>query len=129
MRSYSFKCFTLEDLEFWARATHLVEAIPDTMDKPIRCHEVARAVGRILDLPVVDGHYGAVDHSWLMTRTRSNKPKILDVYSVGRLPQVQLLVLDPGTSHTTIFRPGPYRTDIRNDVVEHMVGFFLVESL
>jgi hypothetical protein len=70
----------------------------------------------------VDGHYGAVNHSWLMTKT-PHAPKILDVYSVGRLPQVQLLVIAPATLHTQLFRPGPDRTDIRTAVVDRMVQF------
>lgn len=57
----------------------------------IRCHELARAVGKLLRLRVVDGYvveqFGIGDHSWLLTPAGN----ILDVYAVARLPVVQLV--------------------------------------
>lgn len=74
-------------------------------------NERPRAVGAVengIDLTVADGVCGGVQHSWLWTRepsaaelkwwrTRSSgwfhatRPRILDVYAVGKLPQVQLV--------------------------------------
>lgn len=83
----------------------MVAAVPDgdhLLGKPIRCHEMARAVGRILDLPVVDGVCGAVQHSWLTIKAHQDPTErefILDVYAVGRLPPVQLVDTFGGCLH------------------------------
>jgi hypothetical protein len=61
-----------------------------------RCHELAHAVGEVLGLPVQDGYYEGINHSWLWTRPlpklpAPSLPNILDVYVPGELPQVQLI--------------------------------------
>lgn len=61
-----------------------------------RCHELAHAVGEVLGMPVQDGHYQGLNHSWLWTRPlpklpAPSLPNILDVYVPGELPQVQLI--------------------------------------
>ena len=57
----------------------------------LRCHEIARAVGGLLGLPVVDGvcltSLGVMEHSWL----RLPGYTILDVYTPDRIPMVQLV--------------------------------------
>jgi hypothetical protein len=83
----------------------------------MRCHEVARIVGLLLDLPVVDGKYGAVDHSWLILNAYRSKACILDVYSVGSLPMVQLRDASiPGADK--LYRHGDLRTDIHQKIVD-----------
>lgn len=97
----------------------------------IRCHELARAVGRILELPVSDGRYGVrgllrVDHSWLRVGNWHNwyDTKILDVYVPGALPQVQLLVYGSHTLPTReLYHQGVEyeRTDINEAFVDRLV--------
>lgn len=99
----------------------------------VRCHELARAVGRVLVLPVQDGYYGFVDHSWLWTEEidpegplndRLGFPDILDVYAVGSLPMVRLVsarhtaLPHVGWSYRPSVRP---RDDVSEEVVKHMI--------
>lgn len=92
----------------------------------VRCHELVRAVAIILGWDakkrVADGWYGMVEHSWLWTQDRekySAPPNILDVYAVGRLPQVQLI--HSTTNLPFEYRRGAIRTDIRRSVVKRLV--------
>lgn len=85
MDGYAFTVFTRDDRELLRQAIEIVSLLPE--DSRLRCHEVARIVGQILKLDVVDGHYGLVQHSWCMTPARF----VLDPYCVGRLPMVQLV--------------------------------------
>ena len=130
MRGYSESViFTCEEQELYDKATRLVESFDEKKFETIRCHELARAVGQRLGLPVQDGHYGFVDHSWLWTRPlgetmgRVGFPNILDVYSVGQLPMVRLV----DGQHTSLphvgwaYRPDKDRDDVRTDVVEQLV--------
>jgi len=85
----------------------------------LRCHELARAILSILDedpinLEVVDGHCGPVEHSWL----RYGDGLIIDAYAPGRLPAVQ--IVDPLVGSG--YRPGPERRDIRHAVVARLVA-------
>lgn len=119
MKSYSeSEVFSAREVSLLQVATALVESFPSTdyLRRPLRCHEVARAVGELLHLQVQDGFYGFVDHSWLWTSPldtsrvvgRLGFPNILDPYSVGSLPMVRLV--DGG--HTGLphvgwaYRPG-----------------------
>lgn len=81
-------------------ATFLVGGIQERQPE-IRCHELAVAVRQLI-LEEIDGlivglytgTYGAVEHSWLGVAPTGTWPRdqaILDVYAVGRLPQVQLV--------------------------------------
>ncbi len=90
------------------RAKEIVATLPEGL----RCHEVVRIVNVMLDSfgLVVDGHYGMVDHSWLVIPNYTNTKVILDCYAVGRLPPVQLVTGDVGLG--VDYRPGPERTDI-----------------
>lgn len=111
-------------------ARHLLELaqmavafLPDSIDpETIRCHELARALTQ--QLPgmhrLVDGRYGQVDHSWIELPL-GGAGYILDVYAVGRLPQVQLLQKHPFLEAVTaLYKPGSPRNDIRRNVVEAM---------
>lgn len=134
MISYSqTNVFTGEELSLLHKATALVEKITDDGSE-IRCHELARAVGEVLQLEVADGQYGFVEHSWLWTTSfpkdlhegqlHGDFPNILDVYSVGQLPIVRLVSCDhPQLPHLGWgYRPSfTKRTDIRHSVVSHLV--------
>lgn len=123
MKGYSAtEIFAQFEQALLRRAEALVAAVDDPSGD-VRCHELARAVGRILDLPVEDGAYGACDHSWLVIRPDMfASPCILDVYAVGRLPIVQLVdarqILQP---HFSAYQKREPRDDIREDVVERLV--------
>jgi len=102
MDSYSEKdVFSSREMSLFRVSTAIVAAFPssDYQDRPLRCHEVARALGGLLQLEVQDGFYGFVDHTWLWTsplRTdrlvgRIGFPNILDPYSVGSMPPVRLV--------------------------------------
>lgn len=133
MRGYSAREIFSADLTvLFERATILVDRLTDHDE--VRCHELARAVGEVLELPpkcVQDGYYGFVEHSWLwvpappgVTLTkRLGWPHILDVYAVGQLPQVRLL--DCGSTALPhvgwSYRPDSPRTDIDENVVKSLV--------
>lgn len=143
MKSYSEReIFTVGELELLRRAERLVAVLPEDTDpsrhhESVRCHELARAVGRVLGLQHQDGYYGFVDHTWLWTskfetnalnrESRLGFPNILDVYSVGSLPMVRLV---DGT-RTQLphvgwsYRPGKEREDIDGEAVERMVAIML----
>lgn len=88
MRSFALTVFRADEILLLQQAVTIVDCLPhDDTHTKLRCHEVARIVGTILRLDVIDGHYGAVDHSWCLTPRK----RILDPYCVGRLPQVQLV--------------------------------------
>ncbi len=137
MKSYSEReVFEARELAILKRATELVALVEDERFAfVIRCHELARAVGRILRLPHEDGKYtvlperttesgtvkreGGVDHSWLLVERerRTEAPSILDVYAVGQMPQVQLCASALTVPHHRQFVPGPERADIDEDAV------------
>ena len=112
-------------------ASKAVAAVPDGADPDrIRCHELARAVAETLEksgkisasLEVVDGKYGSVEHSWVHLSIDLRERYILDVYAVGRLPQVQLLELHPLLEEVRALNTwGLPRGDVRKDVVQRMV--------
>lgn len=123
MKSYSEReVFEPHELTVLKRATELVANVDDEhFTFVIRCHELARAVGRILLLPHEDGKYtvlperrGGVDHSWLLVARESRReaPSILDVYAVGQLPMVQLCASALTVPHHRQFEPGRERDDI-----------------
>jgi hypothetical protein len=121
--------FTPREVALFERARAYVHAL-DESRPTLRCHELARAVGLLLDLPHQDGFYGFVDHSWLWTEPlpskligRINFPNVLDVYSVGSLPMVRLV----DGKHTSLphvgwaYRPGEERKDIDMHLVHNLV--------
>ena len=128
MKAYSeLEIFSETEVRLFRRAQGLVSVLGDLPD--IRCHELARAVGLLLDLPHQDGFYGFVDHTWLWTRPivrtvgRIGFPHVLDVYSVGQLPMVRLV----DGEHTQLphvgwaYRPGEERKDIQMNIVHDLV--------
>jgi hypothetical protein len=134
VKGYSVKeIFSWQEQETLKMATKMVESLDEQSIKgEIRCHELARAVGKLLGLEHCDGFYGFVDHTWLWTKPldparvitpRMYFPNILDVYSVGSLPQVRLV----DCNHTSLphigwgYRPGIKREDINEDLVSVLV--------
>lgn len=139
MKSYSaLEIFSERELGLLERASRMVAALPEVAGRItmpptgiIRCHELARAVGRLLDLPHEGGHYGFVEHTWLWTAPLDSRhhpdifphikmPNILDVYAVGKLPQVQLVHARSVTlPHLGwAWRPGEPRGDIDEGMVD-----------
>jgi len=108
-------------------AFHIAERAVAKVEDPmleIRCHEIARAVFNILKddhiqaIKVMDGHYGSIEHSWIMVGN-----DVLDVYCCGALPMVQLIAPQVRDMPPIkfIYRPSLYRRDdIREDVVEQL---------
>jgi hypothetical protein len=135
MKSYSEReIFSDVELGLLKLATRMAEAIPrdisSVTSSEIRCHELARAIGKILDLQAQDGYYGFVEHSWLWTRQRIRGeaewsiPNVLDVYAVGSLPMVRLVDMQhTGPQHAMLYRPqADPRTDIDQVMVDRLVG-------
>jgi hypothetical protein len=131
MRGYSaLHTFTADEQRILVRARRIVETFPETITHAtmgrsawVRCHEAARAVGRLLNLDVQDGHYGVVDHSWCRierpgTTAYRVSYTVLDVYAVGQLPPVQLISPVAGLHEYKLDAP---RTDIDERVVEALV--------
>lgn len=110
-------CFSLLHLRLLARTQALVSRVSPAWGNELRCHELARAVQLVarddLELAVVDGKCGPIEHNWL----RFSDGVILDPYVPGRLPSVQ--VVDPivGVS----YRPSAPRDDIRQSIVDRLV--------
>jgi len=122
MKGYSFKhIFNSTELSFLALAELCVAAVEDPSEQTIRCHELARAVGTVLGLDHVDGKYGAVEHTWLLTQVGPRRC-ILDVYCAGRLPMVQLIDAHSlGLLHREQYRPGSARNDINRDTLDALI--------
>lgn len=124
MKGYATQVFNDTEFRMLDQATQLVAAIPE--DFPpckgnlLRCHELARAVGKFLNLPVVDGHYGRVEHSWLWTKPHRH---ILDVYAVGRYPMVLLVDYEFFTIHRQYKYPYSI-PGIDREVVSALVDLF-----
>jgi hypothetical protein len=123
--------FTGEELFARELAERMVLVAPyldEETRKPIRCHELARAVGKMLKLPVCDGRFGFVEHSWLWLRepepelARWNLPKILDVYVPGAIPQCQLV--DTATGLPWRYQWDVPRTDVNERIVTELVELF-----
>lgn len=108
-----------ETVEAWRRASRIVAAIPDDFaDIALRCHELARAVARIIGGTVVDGHFGAVEHSWITV-----PEAILDPYQPGTIPPCVLVSSWPLLPYARLYEPGEPRTDVDDDLVESLVTF------
>lgn len=122
--------FTNREQVLLVRATNLVERVPYSFEdgEPIRCHELARAVGQALELEYEDGHYGFVEHTWLWTSpfdgktARWSMPNVLDVYVPGGLPQVQLVHMGSTGPPTRYFLAVVIGLEIRQPVVERLLG-------
>ncbi|HSN25518.1 MAG TPA: hypothetical protein VLT45_04510 [Kofleriaceae bacterium] len=134
MWSYSErKVFDSHHMLVYEQACKLVDAITPGLaefrapgqDIELRCHELARAVSLALaahhTLIVIDGKLGPIEHTWLWIATE--RPMILDVYTPGRMPQVQLIDVLVSLSGTGYVR-GRQRRDIDHPRVDALVEFF-----
>lgn len=111
-------CFREQHLRLIARIEAYVARVSNTWGNELRCHELARAVHRVVDarplaLEIVDGKCGPIEHSWL----RSADGVIYDPYAPGRMPAVQ--IIDPMVG--SAYRSGVSRTDIRQAIVDRLV--------
>lgn len=109
-------CFQPSHLRLLTCVEMYVARVSNGWGNELRCHELARAVRRVVadrTLVVVDGHCGPVEHSWL----RCSNGVILDAYTPGRLPAVQLV--DPLVG--PMYRPGSLRRDVRQPIVDRLV--------
>lgn len=121
MRGYSAtEVFHVDELLLLREAEGFVRRVDDPGGE-IRCHELARAFQSVWPewhgrkLEVVDGKFGIVEHSWIDVWCVRRK-LVLDLYSVGRLPMVQLIVND--FKFLLPFVAGAPRDDVRQDVVD-----------
>lgn len=155
MKSYAERhCFTQLQVDAWRRATDWVSRIRlPWEDSELRCHELVRAVAYGFrftrhELVVVDGKCGIVEHSWLIwDSSRSDvgtleylrkqgrtaeimhaasHGAILDVYTPGCVPQVQLIDSLMAFGRYLI---GAQRDDIREDVVQRLICEMGLESI
>src|SRR5688572_1954048 len=127
--------FTQSELELHRQATTFVSDIPNDLGFEVRCHELVRAVAVFLEacrprLHIVDGHFGAVEHSWLVALPEAGFPGyrhiILDVYAVGSLPLVQLIEAGSlGIRDARDYREGATRDDINPD---HVTAILIAHS-
>jgi hypothetical protein len=109
-------CFQPPHLRTLSRAQELVARVSSAWGNELRCHELARAVQRVIGdstLTVVDGHCGPVEHSWL----RFSDGAILDPYVPGRLPAVQIV----DAIVAAAYRVGVPRRDIRRSIIDRLV--------
>jgi hypothetical protein len=134
VRSYSEKeVFVEKEITLFRRAMILVNEVPEAFDlRGLRCHELARAVTRMLEdegekgLEVVDGNYGPVEHSWItIPRPFATEGfTILDVYACGRMPQVQLVHNVWALPEHRLYQPGPRRDDINLKHLNYLLDFW-----
>jgi hypothetical protein len=132
MIGYSAKeIFSVEAVRIFTLASRFIEKIPLTAENrlAIRCHELARATHDVIHqrgfkVTLMDGKYGSIEHSWLMIEPDK---VILDVYSCGTLPMVQMhdprIAGTPGARYCYFQQMYP-RTDIDEDMVSELVGFW-----
>lgn len=112
--------FTSKDVDYLERAAELVARAPAKIDGDwVRCHELARAVAEVLELPAYDGRYGACEHSWIVTPDGA----VLDVYVPARVPQVQLVDARAPWALAE-YRTGAPRDDVREDVIGRLRNMF-----
>ena len=125
MKSYSERhVFRQSELDDLALAALVVSELKDP-GVTLRCHEIARIVAvrlqklrpNRIDTFVIDGVYGACEHSWLRLETGN----ILDPYCIGRLPMVQLISRDvPGLTLSALYKPRDQRLDIDWKLIERL---------
>lgn len=125
MKSYSeASVFRPDELAVLERAARMVARVVEPAGAVFRCHELARACAQLLQLPVVDGTFGHVEHSWVLVNRYGSyldHSPILDVYAVGRLPMVQLVDGGALSGNAELFKKGSRRADIDFDLVQLLV--------
>jgi len=90
LKPHALKFISPFDVVLFERIREIIENLPDVdlgqkkdgEEIVLSCHMLARAIGRIFNLKVADGHaIVGYEHSWLVT---SNK-NIIDVYPVATI--------------------------------------------
>jgi hypothetical protein len=125
VKSYADReIFNHQEKAAWCDAVDMVARVRSTWGNELRCHELARAVAKVLgqfnhQVTLVDGKLWAIEHSWLVMQTPFGRHAILDVYCPGRIPQVQLI--DAHWLVSRGYEEGPLRTDIKLDIVEQLI--------
>ncbi len=131
--------FGTDEIRKYMLAAMLVGGLDHNFND-VRCHELARAVGKFISLPHQDGYFEGVEHSWLWTREIETDelsfmyksgalgirpPSIIDVYAPGCIPMVQMV--DPGAwqlPYRRAYRVGKPREDIRENVIARLLVEF-----
>lgn len=126
---------------WWEKERHGTRWVPRHEPPPtleLRCHELARAVcqalrdrdvGLLVDLRVHDGQHGIVEHSWIEFQIDGRSTfHILDVYAVGRAPQVHLIDRWTVLPEHRLYQRGEDRTDINDRLVEDLVRWLANRS-
>jgi len=118
--------FCETEIALYEKAVEMLKVLPEhsPWGTLLRCHELARVVGELLDLEYVDGLYsGFMEHSWCLMPERHDRigRNILDVYPVGRFPLPQL-VDGCHSALAKLYAIGDMRTDIRQCDVEWLAG-------
>jgi hypothetical protein len=122
--------FNHKQLGIYRQALALVDSLPNDSaqqlslggGQEIRCHELARAVGRRLQLPYQDGYFHRREHSWLWVGR-----DVLDVYVPGSLPQVQLhTYANYSLPWLTVYRftEGVERSDIEEGIIRNLISWW-----
>lgn len=136
MRGYAEQnVFTERELKLFEHATTLVAIAPyEICGYLVRCHELARAIGRVLGLEHQDGRFGFVEHTWLWLEPLRVEiapwvlPRILDVYVPGAVPQVQLIDTASGLP-PRYYLSNVFDVVIREYVVDALLASFRESSL
>lgn len=117
MTSYVMRYLLSDEVELFEKIRAVIVKLPDLelgcdeSGQPIilSCHILARAVGKVFDLEVVDGTFcGSYLHSWLII----GRKNIIDVYPVAMLGGP--LLIHGGYDHTGFRHRTPcflYRED------------------
>jgi len=130
--------FSKREIDLRYNAETLVAITPYEIDgELVRCHELARAVGKVLKLEHEDGRYGFVEHTWLWTEPKMNEkfhapwflPNVLDVYVPGGVPQVQLVHMGASGLPPRYYLSNVFDVVIRDDVVEKIITAFKTSKL
>lgn len=127
--------FSRRELQLLDRAQTLVAMAPyEINDELVRCHELARAIGEVLELKHEDGRYGFVEHTWLWTSEKDPEgspwvlPNVLDVYTPGCDPQVQLVHMALGLP-PRYYLSNVFDVEIKDDIVIALIGWFQASEL
>ncbi len=141
--------FTAKEYDAWMIACRLILELEAAPIVGMRCHEIARAMGRVLKMDVCDGHVGlrfrdprnpqhfmgGVEHSWLWTvpfpahgtvqEVDAWPGNILDPWCMASYPRAQLHSARLELANLVVkYHPGEPRTLIDDALTDHLEQFF-----
>lgn len=131
------KLFLEDELHNYELARRFIEELEEPEEEKFRCHELARAVGKALGLPHVDGYYEHIQHTWLWTCPlppppfgyNQRMPNILDVYVPGGHPQVQLVdfhsILPSRRTYIWTVPMVPDKPPVNENLVDALADLFI----